>query len=261
MSIITRLKRGEGPLWKNAKHAARAALGIHFPVNGLTRPLWRGLYIVHVAIREGAIWARRFFWNEPLFRGQCAAVGRGLWMEALPYVAGRGRIVIGDDVRLSGKPHFAFNNRHRDEPELKIGDGSFLGHLCDLRIAKSITIGRHCLIAAGVTIADYDGHPLDALARRNGATSPITEVHPVTIGDDVWIGHGAVVLKGVTVGDRAVIGAHAIVTRDVPADCLAVGNPARVVRDLSPADGNQRILNSTTAENRRHATCVSSPPR
>lgn len=232
MSVLSRLKRGDGPIWGRLKRTARGLLGIHLPVNRLTRPLWRGLYSLHVLVRESWIWARRFFWNEPLFRSQCAAVGSGLWMEELPYLQGRGRIVLGQGVRLSGKPHFAFCNRHDDIPELVIGDGTFVGHLCDFRIARSLRIGEHCLIAGAVTIADYDGHPLDAAARRGGATSPRAEIRPVEIGDDVWIGHGAVILKGVKIGDRAVIGAHATVTRDVPSDCVVAGNPARPVRDL-----------------------------
>jgi acetyltransferase-like isoleucine patch superfamily enzyme len=233
MSVVNRIKQGQGPVWSRVKGAIRGALSFHLPSGGIVRPLWRGLYTLHVSVREAIIWTRRFFWNEPLFRSQCAEVGRGFWMEELPYIQGRGRIVIGDGVRLSGKPHIAFCNRHFDAPELSIGDGTFLGHLCDLRIARSVTIGRHCLIAGGVTLADYDGHPLDAVARRSGATMPLAAVRPVTIGDDVWIGHGATILKGVRVGDRTVIGAHAVVTRDVPDDCLVAGNPARVVRILS----------------------------
>lgn len=234
MNVIHRLKRGEGPFWSRLKRLVRAVLGWHVPVNHLTRPLFRGLYAVHVALRESFIWIRRFWWNEPLFRSQCAAVGDSLWMEELPYLQGRGRIILGDRVRLSGKPHIAFCNRH-DLPELIVGSDSFLGHLCDLRIARSVRIGRHCLIAGGVTIADYDGHPLDAEARRQGATSSAADVRPVEIGDDVWIGHGAVILKGVSIGDRAVIGAGAVVTRDVPSDCVVAGNPARPVRDLTAA--------------------------
>jgi acetyltransferase-like isoleucine patch superfamily enzyme len=234
MSLIHRLKRGEGPLWGRLKPLARQALAFHLPVNAWTRPVWRGCYAAHVFVREGWIWTRRFFWHEPLFRSQCAAVGPGLWMEELPYLQGQGRITLGAGVRLSGRPHFTFNNRHLDAPELTIGDGTFIGHLCDFRAARSIRIGSHCLIAGGVTIADYDGHPLDARERRAGATSPVAEIRPVEIGDDVWIGQGATILKGVQIGDRAVVGAGAIVTRDVPADCVVAGNPARLIRDLPP---------------------------
>ena len=240
MSLTSRLKRGQGPLWSRLKWLVRSVLAFHLPVNRITRPMWRGLYALHVLVRETWIWGRRFFWNEPLFRSQCAAVGSGLWMEELPYVQGHGRIALGSGVRLSGKPHLAFCNRYLDDPELSIGDGTFIGHLCDLRIARSIHIGEHCLIAGGVTIADYDGHPLDAASRRRGGTAPLAEIRPVHIGDDVWIGHGATILKGVTVGDRAVIGTGAVVTRDVPSDCVVVGNPARPVKDLTAASHDQR---------------------
>ena len=55
---------------------------------------------------------------------------------------------------------------------------------------------------------------------------------PITIGDNVWIGGGAIILPGVTVGENTVIGAGAVVTKDMPANVVAVGNPARVVREL-----------------------------
>jgi acetyltransferase-like isoleucine patch superfamily enzyme len=62
-------------------------------------------------------------------------------------------------------------------------------------------------------------------------------MRPVVLGDDVWVGAGAVILKGVTVGDGAVVAARAVVTRDVPADTVVAGNPARVVKRLATADG------------------------
>lgn len=230
MSIALRIRRGEGPVWRRAKAAAKAVLAFHLPAGGILRPVWRAMYRLHVGVREGWIWTRRFFWNEPLFRSQCAAVGRGFRLEELPYIVGQGTIVIGDNVRFSGKPSFGFCNRHLDAPQVSIGDGTFFGHQCSLRTARSIRIGRHCLLASGVVIADYDGHPLDTERRRAGETSDWADVRPVTIGDDVWIGTGAMILKGVTIGDRAIVAARAVVTRDVPPDCIVAGNPARVVK-------------------------------
>jgi NDP-sugar pyrophosphorylase family protein len=102
------------------------------------------------------------------------------------------------------------------------------------------------LIAGGVTIADYDGHPLDDVARRAGAPPLASEIKPVTIGDDVWIGQGAVVLKGVKIGDRAIVGAHAVVTRDVPADCVVAGNPSRIIRETRIPDGLEAGISVAT---------------
>ncbi|WP_216086794.1 DapH/DapD/GlmU-related protein [Ferrimonas balearica] len=76
-------------------------------------------------------------------------------------------------------------------------------------------------------------HPLEATPRRDG----VEWARPVTLGDDVWVGGGAILCPGVTVGDRAVIAAGAVVTKDVPADTVVAGNPARVIRSgLNPTE-------------------------
>jgi acetyltransferase-like isoleucine patch superfamily enzyme len=169
MSWMARLRRGEGPFWGRLKGTARAVLSFHLPVNAATRPLFGFLYRVHVTVRETWIWMRRFFWYEPLFRSQCAAVGSNLWMEELPYISGSGRIVVGNRVRLSGKSTIAFGRAGGAEPEFQIGDDTFIGHACAFSISSSVRIGRHCLLASGVLIFDMDGHPLDAEPRRAGA--------------------------------------------------------------------------------------------
>jgi acetyltransferase-like isoleucine patch superfamily enzyme len=234
LSLVQKLRRGEGPFWGGLKRGAKAILSFHLPVNAATRPVFRFLYGVHVTIREGWIWFRRFFWNEPLFRGQCESVGAGFQMEELPYLNGRGRIVIGDQVRLSGKSSITFGRSGGTTPELIVGDGTFIGHLCGFNIGRSVRIGRHCLLAGGVTVFDMDGHPLDADDRRAGLPTPPSTIAPVVIGDDVWIGAGAVILKRVAIGDRAIVAARSVVTSDVPPDVVVAGNPARVVKELAP---------------------------
>jgi acetyltransferase-like isoleucine patch superfamily enzyme len=235
MSIAAKLRKGQGPFWGTVKWAARQVLHFHLPVAGPTRPLFRLLYLVHVAGREGLAWLLRFVWYEPLFRSQCAAVGADLEMERLPYLAGKGRIVLGDRVRLSGKPAFGFSNAAHADPELVVGDGTFIGHDCGFHVAGSVRIGKNCLIAQAVRFYDFDGHPLDAAKRRAHVPPAPEEVRPVVVGDDVWIGTTAVVLKGVTIGDRSVVAAGAVVSRDVPPDVVVAGNPARIVKHLAPA--------------------------
>ncbi|MDB5323063.1 MAG: maa 2 [Phycisphaerales bacterium] len=234
MNLFVKVKRGEGPVFRLIKQSARRILQFHIPVTGTTKPIFRTLYGAHVLIREGWNWLVRFFWYEPLFRSQCQSIGTRFRMELLPYIVGTGRITLGSGVRLSGKASMVFSNRNGlIDPELSIGDDSFVGHGCNFSVASSVQIGSHCLIAGGAQIQDHDGHPLDAARRSAGEPSPAEAVRPVVIGNHVWIGAGAVILKGVTIGDRVVVGARAVVTRDVPPDVVVTGNPARIVKHLA----------------------------
>ncbi len=98
-------------------------------------------------------------------------------------------------------------------------------HFTALDVAP-ITIGDDCLIGPGVQLLTPT-HPVEPGPRRE----KLEAARPITIGDNVWLGGGVIVCPGVTIGDGAVIGAGSVVTRDVPANVVAVGNPARVVRE------------------------------
>lgn len=232
MSLFVKLRRGEGPFWSRLKWAIKKVLHFHIPVFWLTRPVFSLAYLLHVGCAEALGAFLRFFWYEPLFRSQCVSVGDSFRMEHLPYINGNGRIVIGNRVTFGGKPVFIFGNRGGTVPELTIGDHVFIGHLCSFSCSAAITIGKHCLIASGVQISDYDGHPVDAVRRRMDEPTPPEGIRPVVIGEDVWIGTGALILKGVRIGNRAIIGAGAVVTKDVADDTVVAGNPARVVKQL-----------------------------
>jgi len=107
---------------------------------------------------------------------------------------------------------------------LEVGDGTYVAANSVIKSMRRIHIGRNCAIAWNVTILDSDFHPWSL----NGEEREISK--EVVIEDHVWIGNGAMILKGVTIGSGSIIGAGSIVTGDVPASCLAAGNPARVVR-------------------------------
>jgi acetyltransferase-like isoleucine patch superfamily enzyme len=214
------------------KSMVKAVLKCGIPVTTFSRPFFSALYTLHVLVRETGIWVIRFFYYEPLFRSQCRQIGKGLWMEKLPYIVNRGAIHIGRNVRLSGKPSFGFSTRLYPEPSITIGDNTFVGHQTAFSAGKSIVIGNDCLIAGGVQISDNDGHPLDYLDRMKHLPPRMEDVKEVLIGNNVWIGGNAVILKGVTIGDRAIVGARAVVTRDVPPDTVVAGNPARVIKNL-----------------------------
>ncbi|WP_232631307.1 sugar O-acetyltransferase [Methylobacterium sp. Leaf118] len=110
---------------------------------------------------------------------------------------------------------------------ISVGDDFFCNFNCVFLDCARITIGHRAQIAPMVQIYTAE-HPLDRAQRAAFWES----ARPVTLGDDVWIGGGAILLPGITVGDGAVIGAGAVVTRDVPAGALVVGNPAKIVKRM-----------------------------
>jgi len=106
---------------------------------------------------------------------------------------------------------------------IKVGDAVYFNFNCVVLDVMPVTIGSNVLFGPNVQIYTAT-HPVDAEERRKWLEFAET----ITIGDDCWIGGGAIICPGVTIGDRCVIGAGAVVTKDIPDDSIAVGNPARV---------------------------------
>lgn len=116
----------------------------------------------------------------------------------------------GSNISLGERVYFNFNCVVLDVCEVKIGDFTFFGPAVQI----------------------YTGtHPLNANLRRTQEFGK-----PVTIGSDVWVGGGAIILPGVTIGSRTVIGAGSVVTRDIPDGVVAVGNPCRILREIEDGD-------------------------
>ena len=142
-------------------------------------------------------------------------------------------LVLGRGVQVHTWTRFSV-----DPPAcVEIGDDTVLVGAIFM-CAESIRVGARCVVQYNVTIADSDFHPIGVEARRLDAIAsspagdrslrPALVTRPVTIGDDVWIGTGAIILKGVHIGDGATIAPGTVVTRDVPAKAVAAGNPATI---------------------------------
>ena len=112
-----------------------------------------------------------------------------------------------------------------------MGDDVYANFNLTLVDDVKITIGNHVMFAPNVTISAA-GHPVEPGLRYRQAQYNL----PVTIGDNVWIGAGTVILPGVSIGDNTVVGAGSIVTRSIPANVVAAGNPCRVIRRITDAD-------------------------
>lgn len=110
--------------------------------------------------------------------------------------------------------------------ELKIGSG-YMNAGSQIRCRKAIVIGKNVAISRGVTIWDTDAHQV---LYEDGSESVVDK--KVTIGNNVWIGNNVTILKGVTIGDNVIIGAGSIVNKDIPSNMLAVGNPAKPIKQI-----------------------------
>jgi acetyltransferase-like isoleucine patch superfamily enzyme len=141
----------------------------------------------------------------------------------LPEIDDRGgRIDVGSCAFFPGVRLECWKDAH-----IRIGSGTYLNRNTEIVAAKSVALGRDCKIGRDVLIMDTDQHPVPG--------QPFVPA-PVAIEDRVWIGARAMILKGVTIGHDSIIGAGAIVTRDVPPLSVAVGQPARVIRQIGSGE-------------------------
>lgn len=115
--------------------------------------------------------------------------------------------------------------------QIHIGAGTFVNYGAVMLDVAPIMIGDHVQMGPNVQLLTPT-HPLAAAPRR----AKWEAARPITIGDNVWLGGGVIVCPGVTIGDNTVVGAGAVVTKNLPSNVLAVGNPARVIRELEEGE-------------------------
>ena len=137
-----------------------------------------------------------------------------------------GRLIIGQGVLF--EPHVWLSI---PTGTLEIGDHSSLNFGVMVACSERVTIGRHCMFANGCFIADADHVFADPEVPV--PWQGVASKGPVVIGDNVWCGVNSVILGGVTIGERCVIGANSVVTGDLPPYSVAVGAPARVIREIT----------------------------
>ena len=152
----------------------------------------------------------------------CQQLGRWVRLHGRIHVSNQGEIRVGDRVVLLSRPlpivlHTLAGGR------LDIGDRTVLNYGVDISAVEHVTIGADCLLGTQVSILDNDFHELTARDR-------MPESRPVVIGDGVWLGNRVMILPGVKIGAGAAVGAGSVVMTDIPERCLALGNPARVIK-------------------------------
>jgi len=173
------------------------------------------------------------FYIEHFLRPQFSHLGK------MPQVFSPQHVVVfGDNVRVGDFAHIISSSDNKvrltawpnkgQSAHIEIGDYCLISPGTRISAAQQIRIGNSCMFAANCYISDSDWHGL------YNRTRPFRCTKPITLEDNVWLGERAIVCKGVTIGKNSVIGAGAVVTRDIPANVVAAGNPARVIKTINP---------------------------
>ena len=187
------------------------------------------------------------WWYPSTLRRQGIMTGTGSIWYGKPIISrwDRSTLRIGKDCRICSRSHdTALGINHAvvlrtlaPDAEIRIGDGVRMSGTT-ICAKKSVIIGDRCVIGANVTIVDTDFHSLDPATRSSPQDGLTANVLPVVIGNDVFIGGGSFILKGVKLGDGTVIGAGSVVTKTFPPVSIVAGNPARQVATL---DSTSRV--------------------
>jgi acetyltransferase-like isoleucine patch superfamily enzyme len=141
------------------------------------------------------------------------------------YFKAGGDVEFGDGVTLVGTV-VPFEIVSHEGSHISIGEHTFINYGASITAYREVRIGRHCLLGHHLRIIDRSEYGLE----QREIAPPAA---PVLIEDHVWIGAHVIILPGVRIGHNSAIGAGSVVTKDVPANCLAVGNPARVLRRIT----------------------------
>lgn len=187
------------------------------------RPFW---------LKRAYIRFRRWYADYYL-RPECAYLGPYHTIMKPWYVHISGaNVIIGSSFTAIGEPgnrvEIGVWGREAGAGRVQIGDACLMSPGSRISASDEIIVGDGVMLANGAYITDSDWHTVyDRMARDETPA-------PVHIGDNVWLGDHSTVLKGVTIGENSVVAARAVVTRDVPANVIVAGSPAKVVKELDP---------------------------
>ncbi len=192
-------------------------------------------YVVSVrALTIATRFKNRLMWYS--LRRRFRRVGENSFIEFPAVTLGEEYITIGSHLSCYARLRLEAYAKHLEneyQPTIIIGDHVSLNYDCHIACINRVEIGDHVLIGSKVHITDhFHGEVNRTAILVPPAQRKLISRGPVIIRNNVWIGEGVVVMPNVTIGENAIIGANAVVTHDIPANCVAAGVPARVIRNL-----------------------------
>jgi acetyltransferase-like isoleucine patch superfamily enzyme len=176
----------------------------------------------------------RYWYAEHFLRPEFASMGHyHTIMKPWHVVVSGDNIHLGHSATIVAEPdnkvRIGVWGRGPGQGSIRIGDAVMISPGVRISASDEISIGDGCMMANGAYITDCDWHSVYDRMNRD------PEPRPVHLGDNVWIGDHATVLKGVRIGDNSIVAACSVVTKDVPANVVVAGNPARIVKELDPS--------------------------
>ncbi|MCP3870934.1 MAG: acyltransferase [Gammaproteobacteria bacterium] len=232
------LKQSPNPLTRTLFRQIKAVHRFEIPAPGV---VVAPLYSAYCGVRGLFSTLTRILWWTPLFKGRLTQIGRNLYLYGgLPYISGPIQISLGDNCRVSGQSTFSGRTSAAQAPELRVGENVDIGWMTTIAVGRRVEIGNNVRIAGRALLAGYPGHPLDAEARAAGLPETDDQAGDIVLEDDVWLATGVSVMAGVRIGSGTIVAAGSVVTHDLPANKLAGGVPARVIRSLDTESNKGR---------------------
>ena len=165
-------------------------------------------------------------WRNIYYRSLGMKLDGYVWLRKVEIPRNHQSIAIASKSALDRGVVLLCNGEASIQPQISIGTATYINRNTFIDAILSVTIGEHCAIGPNCYITDHD-HGMDL--ERKPLEQPMI-AQPTKIGDRVWLGAKVIVLKGVTIGDDVIIGAGSVVTKDIPSQTVAVGIPAKVIK-------------------------------
>ncbi len=195
----------------------------------LHRPLWWFHHLLLCVTRN----AVQQLYFSPLFKSRLQQAPRSLQLySGMPQVGGPLKIEVGEDCRISGISSLFGRSAGSVQPLLKVGSNVDIGWQCTIAVGREVVLGDNVRLAGKCYLAGFPGHPESPEDRAKGLPETDDQVGDIILQDNVWLATNVTVLAGVSIGENSIIAAGSVVTRDIPANVVAGGVPAKVLRSI-----------------------------